>query len=164
MYNIGDKVVYPIHGAGIIETIEEKEVLGEKNKYYVLRIPLGNMRVMIPIDNTGSHGIRRVVSLSQAERVLSVLSDKASEMNRNWNHRYRENEGKIKEGNILDIAEIVRNLTVVNNAKKLSPGEKKILANASHMLKSELMLVFNADESEIDKLLGRLIKSQPESE
>lgn len=158
MYNIGDKVVYPIHGAGIIETIEEKEVLGEKNKYYVLRIPLGDMRVMIPIDSTESHNIRPIITLREVEKVLLALSAQATEMNRNWNQRYRENEKKIREGNIMDIADIVRNLTVTDRTKKLSPGEKKILANARHMLTSELMLVFDATESEIDKLIDKLIK------
>lgn len=158
MFNIGDKVVYPIHGAGIIDTIEEREVLGEKNKYYILRIPLGDMKVMIPIDSCENHGIRPIVSFRDVEKVLSVLAAPATEMKKNWNQRYRENECKIKEGSLMEIAEIVRNLTVMDRGKKLSAGEKKILANARQMLMSELMLVLEADEEEIDKLLDKLIK------
>lgn len=158
MFNIGDKIVYPIHGAGVIESIEEKEVLGSKNKYYIMRMPMGDMRVMIPLDNIEALGIRNVIDRSQAEKVFDVLRQDYTEMTKVWTKRYRENESKIKNGDIFEIAEIVRNLVIMDKAKKLSTGEKKILANAKNILLSELMLVLDADYENMEEILEKFIK------
>jgi CarD family transcriptional regulator len=158
MFNIGDKIVYPIHGAGIIESIEEKEILGSKNKYYIMRMPLGDMNVMIPLDNIEALGIRNIISKEEAESVFDILSQSPTEMNREWTKRYRENEKKIKDGNIFDIAEIVRNLIILDRSKKLSAGEKKILANAKNILLSELMLVLGLESQEVESYLESTVK------
>lgn len=158
MFNIGDKIVYPIHGAGIIESIEEKEILGCKNKYYIMKMPIGDMSVMIPLDNIEALGIRMVVDRETASKVLDILAQEPTEMNKIWTKRYRENEYKIKNGNILEIAEIVRNLTVLDRAKKLSAGEKKILSNAKNILLSELMLVLELKICEAEAVLESTVK------
>ena len=158
MFNIGDRIVYPIHGAGIIESIEEKEILGNKNKYYIMKMPIGNMSVMIPLDNIEALGIRTVVDKEIADVVLETLVQSPTEMSKVWTKRYRENEIKIKNGNIFDIAEIVRNLIVLDRAKKLSAGEKKILLNAKKILLSELMLVLDLNSEETENLLESTVK------
>ncbi|MCG8689251.1 MAG: CarD family transcriptional regulator, partial [Desulfobacterales bacterium] len=103
MFNIGDKVVYPMHGAGVIEEIEEKDILGEKRKYYVMKIPIGEMKVMVPLDNINEIGIRNIITEIEVTQVLDLLKDSASNMPDNWNRRYRENMDKLKSGNIFEV-------------------------------------------------------------
>lgn len=158
MFNIGDKILYPIHGAGVIESIEEREVLGKKNKYYIMRIPLNGMQLMIPIDNIEALGIRGIIDKKGADKVLEIISEVPTEMNKVWTKRYRENESKIKAGNIFEIADIVRNLIVLDRLKKLSTGEKRILANAKDILISELMLVFDMEGKQVEQLLDEIVK------
>ena len=145
MFFIGDRIVYPMHGAGIIEEIEEKEILGEHRKYYVLRVPCGEMKIMIPVESSQEIGIRAIISVEEMRRVIAFLSEDSTEMNSNWNRRYRENMEKLKTGDIYDVAEIVRNLMRTDQEKKLSTGEKKMLSNAKQILVSELALVMDMD-------------------
>ncbi|MTI80707.1 MAG: CarD family transcriptional regulator [Firmicutes bacterium] len=147
MFSIGDKVVYPMHGAGVIEAIEEKEVLGEKRKYYILRLPMGDMKVMIPIAGTDNTGLRQVIDNQGVKRVMDILSEDTSSMSTNWNRRYRANLEKIKSGDVYEVAEVVRNLFKRDREKGLSSGERKMLENARQILISELVL---AAELEID--------------
>lgn len=150
MFNVGDRVVYPMHGAGIIEAIEEKEILGEVRKYYVMRIPNGDMRVMIPLDNVEESGLREVIDEQQINEVLSVLQDREDVSNPNWNRRYRNNLEKIKTGDILEVAEVVRNLSLREREKGLSTGERKMLDNARQILISELVLAKGAEEEQME--------------
>ncbi|MBM7853798.1 CarD family transcriptional regulator [Desulfohalotomaculum tongense] len=147
MFNIGDKVVYPMHGAGIIEAIEEKEVLGEKRKYYILRLPMGDMKVMIPINGSNGTGLRQVIDDKGVQRVIDILSEDTTSMSSNWNRRYRANLEKIKSGDVYEVAEVVRNLFKRDKEKGLSSGERKMLENARQILISELVL---AAEMEVD--------------
>ena len=140
MFKIGDKVVYPMHGAGIIEAIEEKEVLGETRQYYILRLPVGDMKVMIPIATCKEVGLREVIDDDGVEKVFGILRDKSTNMSENWNKRYRANLEKIKSGNIYEVAEVVRNLINRDREKGLSSGERKMLENARQILISELVL------------------------
>ncbi len=158
MFNIGDKVFYPRHGAGIIEGIEEKEVLGEKFKYYVIRIALTDMSVMVPIDKTENHGIRHVTSKGKIDDIYNILSGETGLMCKNWGVRFRENEAKIKKGDIFEISELVKNLTAADREKKLSTGEKKMLENAGQLLISELMLVLDEPYENMVLLLQNIIK------
>lgn len=153
MFKIGDKIVYPMHGAGIIESVEEREILGDKRRYYVLRMPIGDMKVMIPISNVNDIGLRRVIDEDGVTRVLSILKEKATVINTNWNRRYRANLEKIKSGNIFELAEVVRNLSQRDKEKGLSTGEKKMLDNARQILISELVLAKNSKEDSIKDLL-----------
>ena len=158
MFNIGDKVVYPMHGAGIIESIEEKEILGEKRKYYILLLPLRNMKVMIPLDNVDTMGLRDIISEEEVEQVLAVLNDDESKMPKNWNRRYRANMDKIKSGDIYEVAGVVRNLMLRDKEKGLSTGERKMLNNAKQILVSELVLVNDSDELSVEELINETIQ------
>lgn len=147
MYGIGDKILYPMHGAGEIEAIEEKEILGEIRSYYVLKVSWGEMKLMIPVDTSDDIGVRYIISAEKIGEVTAVLGAETSEMPGNWNRRYRENMEKLKTGDILQVAEVVRNLARVERVKKLSAGEKKMLGNARQILQSELMLAGGIDET-----------------
>lgn len=153
MFNIGDKIVYPMHGAGIIEAIEEKEILGEKRKYYIVRLPLGDMKVMIPIDNTENIGLREIIGEKEFEAVVDILKSERSEMSKNWNRRYRANMEKIKSGDIYEVAEVVRNLLLLDREKSLSTGERKMLTNAKQILISEFSLVRNLNEEQAEEMV-----------
>ncbi|NLC76068.1 MAG: CarD family transcriptional regulator [Clostridia bacterium] len=150
MFNVGDRVVYPMHGAGIIEAIEEKEILGEIRKYYVMRIANGDMRVMIPLDNVEESGLREVIDEHQVKEVLSVLQDRGEVASPNWNRRYRANLEKIKTGDIMEVAEVVRNLSLREREKGLSTGERKMLDNARQILISELVLAKGIEEEQME--------------
>ncbi len=158
MFCIGDKIVYPRHGAGVIEGIEEKEVLGEKCKYYVIRIPLGDMYVMVPMENMEKSGVREITPRSGLTEVYDILSGKTSYMCKNWSKRYRENEMKMKKGDIYEISELVKNLTVADREKKLSTGEKRMLDNARQLLVSELMLILEETHENVEEAVQNMIK------
>ena len=153
MFNIGDKVVYPMHGAGIIESIEEKEILGEKQKYYIMKMPVGDIQVMVPTNSAEKVGLREVIRCEDADRVLNVLSSEQTAMNTNWNKRYRENMDRIKNGKILEVAEVVKNLAHKNSDKGLSAGEKKLFNNAKQILISELVLADQGTKAEVEALI-----------
>ncbi len=141
MYKIGDKIVYPMHGAGTIEKIETREILGESKAYYILNISCGGMGLMLPVDNCDKIGVRAIVSDDELSAALALLGEESTKMPDNWNKRQRENMDKLKTGKIEAAAEIVRNLTRMDRARKLSAGEKKMLSNARRILASEIMLV-----------------------
>lgn len=162
MFNIGDKVVYPMHGAGVIEAIEEKEILGSRKKYYVMKLPIGEMKVMIPLDSIVRVGLREVINKEAVEQVFTILQDHQGEMSSNWNRRYRENLEKIKSGDILEVAEVVRNLMLREREKGLSTGERKMLESAKQILISELILVKGVEQSEIVSMLDDIFEGCPE--
>lgn len=145
MFIVGDKIVYPMHGAGIIEEIEEKKILGEIRKYYILRVPCGDMKIMIPIESCDGVGVRNVMTELELGVVIESLQGETTEMSNNWNRRYRENMEKLKTGDAFEVAEVVRNLMRLDKGKKLSTGEKKMLSNAKQILQSEMILVKNID-------------------
>jgi CarD family transcriptional regulator len=158
MFNIGDKVVYPMHGAGVIEAIEEREILGTKKQYYVMSIPVGDMKVMIPLDNVRQVGLREIIDGEEVEQVFSVLRENHSRMSINWNRRYRMNMEKIKSGDIFKVAEVVSSLMSRERDKGLSTGERKMLENARQILISELVLARNCCEGEIDEIIQRFFQ------
>ncbi len=151
MFSVGDKIVHPMHGAGVIQDIEEKKILGQVKQYYVLKLPCNDMNVMIPVDSGDSVGIRGIVGKDLIEKAIDVLSQDSSQMDSNWNRRCRENMEKLKTGDILQVAEVVRNLIRVDRDKGLSAGEKKMLTNAKQILISEIIL--SCDYSERDAVL-----------
>lgn len=159
MFQIGDKVVYPMHGAGIIEAIEEKEILGEKQKYYVMKMPVGNMQVMIPIANVSNLGLRQVVDTEALEMVLEILKDERQDLTSSWNHRYRKNMDKIKTGDIYEVARVVRDLMRREKEKGLSTGERKMLDNARQILISEFVLVKEIDMEQANHLLDKVVNN-----
>lgn len=158
MFSIGDKIVYPMHGAGIIEEIEEKVILGENRKYYILKVPCGDMKIMIPVDSAQEIGVRPIVSADELSAMIELLESGLTEMSNNWNRRYRENQEKLKTGDILQVAEVVKNLMRTDREKKLSTGEKKMLSNAKQILISEMILVYNLDQEEANAIINKSIE------
>ena len=157
MFNIGDNIVYPMHGAGTISSIEEKEILGEKQQYYIIKMP-GEVMVMVPTAKAEAMGVRNVIDEKSANSVLQVLEKDETEMSNNWNKRYRENLDKMKTGNIYEVADVVRNLSFKQKEKgTLSTGEKKMLLNAKQILVSELVLAEHSSKEEIEKLIDNKI-------
>ena len=157
MFVIGDRIVYPMHGAGIIEQIEEKQILGEVRKYYILKVPCGDMKIMIPTESSQEIGVRGVISVDEVSEVIHVLSADSTEMSNNWNRRYRENMEKLKTGDIFHVAEVVRNLMRTDKEKKLSTGEKKMLSNAKQILISEIILVKDIDHDTAEKIINSAV-------
>lgn len=156
MFNVGDKVVYPMHGAGIIEEIKEEEILGMRQQYYVMRLPFGEMKVLIPLQNVRKLGLRGVIPANEVEKVLAILRAKKSKMSTNWNHRYRANLQKIRSGDIYEVAEVVRNLGLRDRDKGLSTGERRMLENARQILVSELVLAKGIAEDEAFQMIDRI--------
>lgn len=154
MFNVGDKIVYPMHGAGVIEKIEVKEILGEKSEYFIIKMPIGDMKVMVPVANVEEVGVREIISKEDVVDVMEVLEGHKTKMPQNWNRRYRANMERIKTGDILEIASVVRNLTLLDNEKTLSTGERKMLSNAKQMLLSELVLVTEETMEDIEEKLA----------
>jgi CarD family transcriptional regulator len=157
MFLIGDKVVYPMHGAGIIEDIEERKILGEIKRYYILQVPFGDMKIMIPVSNTEEVGVRCIVSEIELCPVMTLLGEKVTEMSENWNKRYRENMEKLKTGNIYEVAEVVRNLMLTDRDKRLSTGERKMLSNAKQILISEMILVQGITQQEAVDIINSAV-------
>jgi CarD family transcriptional regulator len=153
MFNIGDKVVYPMHGAGVIESIEEKEISGERLRYYIIKLPMGEMKAMVPLNKVKEVGLRQVIDACEILKVFEVLKSESTSMPLNWNHRYRANLEKIKSGSIFEVAEVVRNLATRDRQKGLSTGEKKMLENARRILISELELANNDTENKMVEIL-----------
>ncbi len=158
MFNVGDKVVYPMHGAGTIEAIEEKDILGEKQAYYIIKMP-GEVKCMVPTVKAEEIGVRDVIDKETAGKVFKVLEQDSTEMSMNWNKRYRDNMDKMKSGNAYEIADVVRNLSFKQKEKGLSTGEKKMLLNAKQILVSELTLAEHAPENEVEELVDNTINA-----
>jgi CarD family transcriptional regulator len=153
MFIVGEKVVYPVHGAGVIEGIEQREVLGNYRSYYILRLYVGDMRVLVPVDGVERVGMRRVCGMDKLDEVRLILRDVASPWEDNWNRRYRLNMDKIKSGDICQLAEVVRNLMCRDLLKGLSTGEKKMLDNARKILMSELALAAGTEPAAVEEQL-----------
>ena len=158
MFNVGDKIVYPMHGAGVIDAIEEKDILGEKQAYYILKMP-GEVKVMVPTAKAEEVGVRNIVDKQSAEKVFKVLGQDETEMDKNWNKRYRDNMDKMKSGDIYEVADVVRNLSFKQKEKGLSTGEKKMLNNAKQILISELVLAEHANKDEVEEQIENKINT-----
>ena len=157
MFNIGDNIVYPMHGAGTIDANEEKEILGEKLQYYIIKMP-GEVKVMVPTAKAEEMGVRGVIDQSGVTKVLKLLEQDETEMSQNWNKRYRDNLDKMKTGDVFEVADVVRNLEFKQKERgTLSTGEKKMLNNAKTILVSELALAENASNDEIQQLVDNKI-------
>lgn len=160
MFNIGDKVVYPMHGAGVIESIEEKEILGERQQYYIMRMPIGDMKVMVPLKNVENIGLREVIDDNTVELVLQRMRQEEDDDSTNWNRRFRANLDKMKTGNIYDVAEVVRSLMRRDGEKGLSTGERKMLDNAKQILISEFVLARDMEEEQAFRLIDGAISNR----
>ena len=156
MFNVGDKVVYPMHGAGTIDSIDKKNILDEEVEYINISMP-GGVKVMVPSKQASKQGLRNIISQNDVEKVFCVLETDETAMSDNWNKRYRDNMDKMKSGDIYEVADVVRNLSFKQKEKGLSTGEKKMLNNAKQILVSELVLVENTTNAEMEKLVDNKI-------
>ena len=160
MYSVGDNIVYPSHGAGVIENIEAREIEGVMHHYYVMRIPLGDMKVLIPVDGTDKIGVRDVIPASEADNVIEYFKVSEIDANHNWNKRFRENMVKIRSGNIKEVASVVKSLMVRDKTKGLSTGERKMLANAKQILISEIVISKKTTYEAVDEELKSIIDEE----
>ena len=158
MFNIGDKIVYPMHGAGVIDAIEEKDILGVKQSYYILQMT-GEVKVMIPTAKAEEVGVRNIIDKQSAEKVIGILEQDETAMDKNWNKRYRDNMEKMKSGDRYEVADVVRNLSFKQKEKGLSTGEKKMLNNAKQILVSELVLAEHATQEEVEEMVENKINT-----
>jgi CarD family transcriptional regulator len=155
-------VVYPHHGAGKVLKKEQKEILGEQREYLTIKILHNDMTVMVPCENAGKAGLRRVICDEDVQKVLAVLRDDVSEMPKNWNRRFKHNRDKIKTGDVFELAEVVRNLAIREADKGLSTGEKQMYTRAKKILASELMYALEMEEGEAEEHLEELIRDAHE--
>ena len=156
--NIGDKIFYPMHGAGEIIKIEDNEVGGVKNSYYIFRLPIGDMKLMLPVDKVEEANLRDLIDPAQVKEVAKVLQANTDQLKGSWNKKFHANLERLKSGDILDTAAVARNLTRQNNKKKVSSGEKKLLDLSRQILITELIYVCEKSPEEIiawvDGLIG----------
>ena len=158
MFNVGDKIVYPMHGAGTIHAIEKKNILNEEQDYYIISMP-GEVKVMVPTQKAEEIGVRNIIDKNDVTKVLNILEEDETEMSDNWNKRYRDNMDKMKSGDIYEVADVVRNLSFKQKEKGLSTGEKKMLNNAKQILVSELVLAEHASQEEVEQLVDNKINT-----
>lgn len=157
MFKIGDKIVYPNHGAGIIDSIEKKEFLGEEKDYFILKMPIGSMDISIPMANIDKMNIREVIGKEEGDEVLKILDDDPTQMSSNWNVRYRQNQEVIKSGDIFEIAKMVRNLAILDKKKGLSTTEKKLLNRARRIMASELVMAGSLEKEKAEEMIDESI-------
>ena len=153
MYKIGDKIVYPMHGAGIIETIEEKEAFGKIQSYYILRMPIGDLKIMIPTDTTYDNGLRYVTSDLNINEFSKYFTELTVSDEPNWNKRSRENLLKMRSGDLYEVATVVKGLLLRERQKPLSTGEKKMLGLARQIMFSELIITLDIAQSQLEDLI-----------
>ena len=158
MFQVGDKIVHPMHGAGVIDSIVQKKVNGVLREYYILKLPLNGMLVMIPTHNSEEIGVRPIVEGEEADRVIAAIPSMDVEMDSNWNRRYRENMLRLKSGDLLEVARVVKGLVRRDGERGLSTGERKMLHSAKQILISEIVLAQNSSyeavEARIDSALA----------
>ncbi|SMC39959.1 CarD family transcriptional regulator [Papillibacter cinnamivorans] len=151
MFSIGDKIVHPMHGAGVVDSIVQRKINGVSRDYYVLKIPVGGMLVMIPTASSVEIGVRPVMNREESEEIIAAIPGIEVDMTQNWNRRYRENMLRLKSGNLLEVAKVVKGLMLRDSQKGLSTGERKMLHSAKQILISEIVLAQNCSYEEIER-------------
>ena len=157
MYLVGDKVVHPMHGAGIIEEITQERLAGRRAEYYVFRMPVGGLVLKIPTENCGTIGVRALSSQGEIQRVLDMIPALDAEMTANWNHRYRENMARIKSGDLVEVARVIKGLMWRDSQRGLSNGERKMLQTAKQILLSEIVLVCDIAYQEAEESVSEMM-------
>jgi len=160
MFNIGDKVVYPMHGAGTIEAIEQKDMLGQSENYYIIKMPIDDVKVMVPTNRARNIGVREISNKEEADKVYLILEKPMEELScdSNWNKRYSSNIDKIKSGSIQEVTEVFKELSHRHMEKGLSLGEKKMLTTSKNILLSELVLSQNECHEVLDNKIEDIVK------
>ena len=160
VFEEGDNVVYPHHGAGVVVKKEAKQLLGERRDYLTIKILHNDMTVMVPCENAGLAGLRRVIDEDDVKKVIKVLTGQVSEMPKNWNRRFKYNREKIKTGDVFELAEVVRNLAIREWEKGLSTGEKQMYTRAKKILASEFMYALDKNEDGAEAYLDELLEER----
>ncbi|OLB21387.1 MAG: CarD family transcriptional regulator [Acidobacteriales bacterium 13_2_20CM_55_8] len=156
-FHIGDKVVYPNHGVGIIEQISSRTIGASVEKFYLLKIKASSLKVMVPFHNVASVGLRRVVRNGEIQKILDFLTDGECENNADWKYRFKENSERMRTGSLLEVAAVLKGLLLLNTSKPLSFREKKMLERARYLLVSELAMAKNCEELQIEELLSKAL-------
>ena len=162
MFDVGDKVVYPHHGAGTVVKKEKREVLGQTREYLTIQILHNDMTVIVPVENAEQVGLRTVIDEDLVNTVVKALTAGESEMPKNWNRRFKHNRDKMKTGDIFELAEVVKNLSLRDHEKGLSTGEKQMFVKAKKILASELMYAKAVDEEEAAEWLEGVLAGNGE--
>ncbi|MCL2568736.1 MAG: CarD family transcriptional regulator [Oscillospiraceae bacterium] len=157
MYRIGDRIAHPLHGAGEIERIEAKKINGTTREYYVVKMPVGDMIVMIPKETSDSIGVRPIVGADEADSIFAAISGLEVNMTQNWSRRYRENMIRIKSGDLLEVAAVIKGLVSRETDKGLSTGERKMLHSAKQILISEIVLSQRVSYEEVEARLTTVL-------
>jgi CarD family transcriptional regulator len=156
-FQIGDKVVYPNHGVGVIEQISSRTVGLTVERFYLLRIKSSSLKVMVPFHNVETVGLRRVVRNGEVQRIVEFLTDGKCENHADWKYRYKENSEKMRTGSLLEVAGVLKSLLQLSQSKPLSFREKKMLERARYLLVSELAMAKNCDETQVEELLAKAL-------
>ncbi len=158
-FRVGDRIAHPLHGAGVIESIVTKKINGKDRDYYVLKLPTGSMQVMVPVESSDVIGVRPIVDPAQAEKIIGAIPGIEVEMTSNWNKRYRENMLRIKSGDLMEVASVVKGLMQRDRERGLSTGERKMLISAKQILISEIVLSESSSYEEVEARLDSVMCS-----
>lgn len=153
-FRVGDRVAHPLHGAGVIDSIVSRKINGKDREYYVLKILAGDMLVMIPVETSESIGVRPIIGSEEAEKILKGIPAIEVSMTQNWNKRYRENMMKIRSGDLMEVAAVVKGLMARDRERGLSTGERKMLHSARQILISEIVLSKSSSYEEVEERLN----------
>jgi CarD family transcriptional regulator len=156
-FHIGDKVVYPNHGVGVIEQISSRTIGASVEKFYLLKIKSSSLKVMVPFHNVNSVGLRRVVRNGEIQKILDFLTDGECSNNADWKYRFKENSERMRTGSLLEVASVLKSLLMLNQSKPLSFREKKMLERARYLLVSELAMAKNCEERQVEDLLTKAL-------
>jgi CarD family transcriptional regulator len=156
-FHIGDKVVYPNHGVGVIEQISSRTIGATVENFYLLKIKANSLKVMVPFHNVGTVGLRRVIKNGEIQKIVDFLTDGECDNNADWKYRFKENSERMRTGSLLEVAAVLKGLLVLNTGKPLSFREKKMLERARYLLVSELALAKNCEEPQIEELLSKAL-------
>lgn len=154
MFDIGETIVHPMHGAGTIDDIVDVKIDGVLRSYYVFSVPMGGLSMKIPVDHSDEIGIRRLITPEEAAALMLDLAHLEIEITANWNKRYRENMLRIKSGDLLEVARVVKSLMLRDSEKGLSTGERKMLRSAKQILISEIVMTTHGDYGEVEQQLN----------
>lgn len=161
MFSIGDLVVHPMHGAGMIDEIVQEKIAGVRQEYYVFKMPVGGLLLKIPVSNSQAIGIRPIMSQEDAERLIDAIPGMEVENNANWNKRYRENMSRMKSGDLYEVSRVVKALMHREKQRGLSNGERKMLHNARQILISEIVMAEDGDYKELEKRVDHAMLQTP---
>lgn len=156
-FHIGDKVVYPNHGVGIIEQISSRTIGETVEKFYLLNIKSSSLKVMVPFHNVHSVGLRRVVRNGEIQKIIDFLTDGECSNNTDWKYRFKENSERMRTGSLMEVAAVLKGLLVLSQSKPLSFREKKMLERARYLLVSELAMAKNCEEPQIEQILSKAL-------